>query len=263
MGEYSGIAWTDHSFNPVWGCMEVSPGCANCYAKGLDVKFKGGAHWGEALKRLKFGEAHWNEPRKWNKKARKEGVRRRVFGGSMCDVFEDHPVVMEELAKLWRLIRETPDLDWLLLTKRPHRIMASLPVDWDQGYPNVWLGVSVEDVDRAHRIGQLARVPAVVRFVSYEPALGVLSAPDGIIDLSGIDWIIYGGESGQRRRLDQPWWVTAIYERCRAEGIAFFFKQSAGRRPGEVHGVPDDIARTRQYPTPREVVREDSPTSLF
>lgn len=274
MGKDSGIAWTDHSFNPVWGCVKISPGCANCYAERLDKKFKAGKHWGEDPRsRLTFGDAHWKQPIGWNKKARKAGVRHRVFAGSMCDLFEDHPVVAGELAKLWPLIRRTPDLDWLILTKRPHRIEESLPEDWDQGYPNVWLGVSVEDPARAFRILQLATVPAVVRFMSYEPALGPLVVPlrdrmvageeEVGINLVGLDWIIYGGESGVRHRQDKEWWATAIRERCRAEGIAFFFKQVSAVRAGVTHGVPDDIARCREYPTPRKQAARTEHGTLF
>ncbi len=261
MGKDSGIAWTDHSFNPVWGCTKISPGCLNCYAERLDKKFKAGKHWGPAGRRLTFGDAHWKQPIGWNKKARKLGVRHRVFAGSMCDLFEDHPVVAGELAKLWPLIRLTPHLDWLILTKRPENIQRFLPSDWGlRAYANVWLGVSIESYEFQWRRDLLVNVLAPIRFISYEPAIGPL---DDALDLRGIHWLIYGGESGVRHRQDKEWWATAIRERCRAEGIAFFFKQVSAVRAGVTHGVPDDIARCREYPTPREVTSGNCPSTLF
>ena len=121
MGMDSKIGWTHHTFNPVWGCVKVSPGCKNCYAETLSKRF-GENIWGPDSERRTFGDKHWNEPRRWNKRAEKEGKRQRVFCGSMCDIYEDHPTTNEALLRLFDLIEETPWLDWLLLTKRPEYI---------------------------------------------------------------------------------------------------------------------------------------------
>lgn len=218
MAEQTNIAWCDHTFNPVLGCAKVSPGCANCYAETLAKRF-GQAVWGPNAPRRMMSAAYWKKPLAWHRKAMRDGVRRRVFCGSMCDIFEDHPTVSRERAKLWRLIAETPWLDWLLLTKRPQRMVyASMPASWEfRGWPNVWLGTSIESNDHVWRAKELVAVSAAVRFISYEPALGPLDK----LDLTGIHWIIYGGESGPGHR-----------DRCRAAGVKFFFKQRSGARPG-------------------------------
>lgn len=172
MGSETIIAWTDHTFNIAWGCTKVSPGCAHCYAETGSKRY-GHSVWGPKNPRRTFGDKHWNEPLKWNRDAEKEGRRHRVFCSSMCDIFEKHPTIDQEREKLWPLIRSTPRLDWQLLTKRPERIAQRLPQDWAEGYPNVWLGTSVENQKYADlRIPVLLQIPAVVRFISYEPALG-------------------------------------------------------------------------------------------
>lgn len=234
MGTETGIAWTDHTFNIAWGCQKVSPGCTHCYAEDLSTRYGHGV-WGPGKPRRTFGAKHWAEPIAWNRAAMKAKrrdkacpERRRVFCSSMCDIFEDHPTIERELRKLWPLIRETPSLDWQLLTKRAERIAESLPADWGGGYANVWLGVSIETREYEWRVQLLRRVPARVRFVSYEPALGPVAG----IDLTGIDWLIYGGESGAEFRRDEEQWARDIREQCDREGVAFFFKQRAARYPG-------------------------------
>jgi protein gp37 len=162
----------------------------------------------------------------------------------MCDNFEDHPTIEAERAKLWPLIRDTPWLDWQLLTKRPERMIDNLPDDWGDGYPNVWLGVSIESNEYAHRADVLRQVPCVVRFVSYEPALGPLDK----LDLRGLSWLIYGGESGPHYRKHDPAWPRAMRDRCRSAGVAFFHKQSPGRYPGT--GVALDGEVIHEFPAP-------------
>ena len=126
MGVETKIAWTDHTFNPWWGCVKVSPGCANCYAETF-AKRTGHAVWGAETDRRFFGDKHWAEPVKWNLAAAKAGVRRRVFCGSMCDVFEGpRPLLDDWRDQLWTLIRYTPNLDWLLLTKRPESLAEAM-----------------------------------------------------------------------------------------------------------------------------------------
>jgi protein gp37 len=148
----------------------------------------------------------------------------RVFCASVCDVFEDHPVAEETRPRLWRLIRETPWLDWQVLTKRADRIAADLPANWP--YQNVWLGVSIENADYVWRADELREIPAAVRFISYEPALGPLDD----LDLSGIDWVIYGGESGPGYRQHDLAWPRAMLKKCAEAGAAFFYKLSAAPR---------------------------------
>jgi protein gp37 len=172
MSANTGIAWTDHTFNPWWGCQRVSPGCEHCYAETFDHRL-GGKHWGPQAERRFFGDAHWNEPRKWNKAAREAGVRKRVFCASMADVFEARDDLNGERLRLWQLIEETPWLDWQLLTKRPENVAKILTARWlENPRPNVWIGTTVEDQKRAdERVPELLKVPAAVRFLSVEPLL--------------------------------------------------------------------------------------------
>ncbi len=247
MGQETLIAWTTHTFNMVWGCVKVSPGCAHCYAETLSKRY-GHDVWGKDKTRRVFGEKHWREPLRWHEEARAAGERRRAFCGSMCDWCEDHPTVEQERRKLWSLIRDTPQLDWLLLTKRPERIRECLPADWGGGYLNVWLGTSVENNDYAWRADHLRQVPATVRFISYEPALGPLDR----LDLTGIDWVIYGGESGAGFRQHDLSWPREMRRRCEEANVAFFYKQSAAIRTEM--GTTLDGQTVRQYPIPRLVL---------
>lgn len=246
MADTTIIAWTHHTFNIAWGCVKVSPGCKNCYADGLSRRY-GHDVWGPGKSRRTFGVKHWSEPLRWNAEAQKAGERRRVFCGSMCDWSEDHPAIDAERGKLWPLIRATPWLDWQLLTKRADRITSNLPVDWGTGYPNVWLGVSIENADYAWRADHLRTIPAAVRFVSYEPALGPLAHA---LDLTGLHWIIYGGESGPGYRPEDKQWARDMRDACRNAGLAFFHKQSAAYRT-EI-GIELDGEIVREYPSTRQ-----------
>lgn len=256
MGETTKIAWCDHTFNIAWGCFKVSPGCKNCYADTFSTTRMGFDVWGPpaVTERRTFGEKHWRQPVKWNREAEQAGERRRVFSSSMADVFEDHPTVIAQLEKLWPLIKATPGLDWMLLTKRAERIEWSLPSDWNDGaeYPNVWLGVSVEDHEYAlARLGYLSQVSAAVRFVSYEPALGPIDW-EAIHEANGglnLDMIIYGGESGPGFRPEDKQWARDTLAYCRRRGIAFFHKQSAA--PKTEMGIELDGRIVREFPTPR------------
>lgn len=224
MGENSKIEWTDHTFNPWWGCTKISPGCDLCYAKVHSTRY-GFNVWGHGQERRVFGDQHWDQPRKWDRRAQRDSVRRRVFCASMADVF-DAEAPATELPKLWALIRETPALDWQLLTKRPNRIHRVLPPDL-VGAPNVWLGTSVENSEYVWRVPELVKVPAVVHFLSVEPLLG----PIANLPLDDIEWVIVGGESGSGYRPMKAEWVQEIRDRCVSAGVAFFFKQWGGRTP--------------------------------
>jgi len=224
MGAETKIEWTTHTFNPWWGCTKVTDGCKFCYAEALAKRY-GNDVWGVGKARRIFGEKHWAEPLRWNAQAAREGERHRVFCASMADVF-DPEAPESELQKLWELIRQTPYLDWQILTKRPEHIAANLPPDWGLGYSNVWLGTSVEDERVIKRISDLAAVPARVRFLSCEPLIGPLDD----LPLKGIDWVIVGGESGPKARPMQRAWVESILRQCREADVPFFFKQWGGTR---------------------------------
>lgn len=202
MGENSKIEWCHHTFNPWRGCTKVSPGCANCYAETMSHRNPAVlGEWGPNGKRVIAAESYWVQPIKWNREALMAGERRRVFCASLADVFEDRPELDEPRSRLMGKIACSPNLDWLLLTKRPQDITPALKRladryagygqfagtlvrSWLDGTPpaNVWLGVSVEDQARAdERIPHLLRIPAAIRFLSCEPLLGP-------VDLTRVRW---------------------------------------------------------------------------
>ena len=241
--KHSKISWTDHTFNPWWGCVKVSPACTHCYAEKF-AKRTGHSVWGVESERRTFGEKHWRQPLKWNAEAAKTGLRRRVFCASMADVFEDHPTAAAERTKLWRLIGATPNLDWLLLSKRPENMMKMLP--GGRSPENVWLGTTVESQQYAQeRLPHLLAVPAKVHFVSAEP---LLESIDLTPWLATLDWLIVGGESGAGFRPFDPDWARSLKAQCRANGTAFFMKQMNGlssRKAAEE--VPKDL-QVQQFP---------------
>ena len=221
------IEWTDHSHNFWWGCTKVSPACKNCYAEtfskrtGRQVFGKGVPRWQPSDK------TRLNNPRKWNAEAKKLGIRYKVFTLSMGDFFDDE-VDDAWREEGWRIIAETPHLDWLILTKRPENIKAMLPDNWGpNGWDNVWLGTTTEDQANADlRIPILTAIPAKIHFLSVEPLLEEVD-----LDLSNIDWVIVGGESGPRPRPMEKAWVTNVQLQCAASSTHFFFKQWGGRPP--------------------------------
>jgi protein gp37 len=232
MGRDSNIEWTNHTFNPWWGCVNVSPACDNCYAEQMGNRF--GAKWGKDTPRRFFGDKHWREPVLWNKRCENAGERQRVFCASMADVFEDRRDLDAHRERLWDLIEETPWLDWLLLTKRPWSIRKLLPASWTATVPgavrdNVWLGTTAENQKWAdRRIPELLAVPARMHFISVEPLLGPIALAPEWLDLNGtrhLDWVIVGGESGHDARPMQPEWVRSLREQVKGAGVEFLFKQ--------------------------------------
>lgn len=211
MAKNSRIEWTNHTFNPWWGCIKVSPACKHCYAEAWSKRV-GQNVWGPKSERRFFGDKHWSEPLKWNLEAERSGERRRVFCASMADVFEDRAGLDEWRVKLWALIEKTPHLDWLLLTKRPERIAATVP--WGKNWPgNVWIGTTVEDQEWAdERLPYLAELPAAVRFISAEPLLGPLNLRSWLG--TSLDWVIAGGESGPKARPSSPAWFRDVMNQC-------------------------------------------------
>lgn len=222
MGRDSKINWTDHTFNPWWGCSKVSLGCANCYAESLSTRY-GHSIWGATASRRFFGDKHWNEPLSWNRAAAQSGQTARVFCASMADVYEDRPDLVEPRERLFELIHATPALRWLLVTKRPENILR-------MGYPETaWLGVSAENqTEWNRRVSVLLTIPASVRFVSAEPLLDS-------IDMGNLspDWLIVGGESGPKARPVDPAWVRSLRDQCLGRVTKFWFKQWGGVRPDE------------------------------
>ncbi len=235
MGQNSSIEWTDHTFNPWWGCTKVSPACDNCYAE-LWAKRMGHQVWGSQANRRFFTDHHWKEPLAWNDEARIEKRRRRVFCASMADVFERRAELSSERERLWKLIDATPWLDWLLLTKRPQNVAHLAP--WKEQWPrNVWLGTTVENQLYAERrLPLLLKHPAAVRFLSCEPLLGPIDLRTWFHrkGLHPISWVITGGESGPGARAMHPDWPTGLLRQCQEAGVPFHFKQWGHWVPAEL-----------------------------
>lgn len=280
MGSNTKIEWADHTFNPWVGCSKVSPACDNCYAETWAKRAGTPELWDGERRRTTV--SYWKQPLKWNKQHDQfyleHGHRQRVFCASLADIF-DNQVPDQWRHDFWQLVRDTPNLDWMLLTKRPQNIKGMLPTDWKYGYPNVWLGLTVENQKEAERkIPVLIGVHARVKFLSIEPPLGAIDldkqrcethnrefvgqgeegeyctecAADGFTgDMpcghwlnynGGITWVITGGETGSRARPSNPDWFRSIRDQCQDAGVAFFFKQF-----GEWAPNPNAI------PTPRNI----------
>lgn len=265
MAENSDIAWTHHTFNPWMGCTKISPACVHCYAEKQVFRFtkketKIEDVWGVDAPRQRTGRKYWAKPHAWNRKAAEAGTRHRVFVASLADVFDNHRSIKKEWRDaLWQLIRECPHLDFLLLTKRPQNMRKMLPADWGNGYPNVWLGTTVENQEECNkRLQWLLDFPAVVHFVSCEPLLGPVDLRrsiyppfkqkhenDPFVALDGlrgymvgadeylkhkIGWVICGGESAPndvRRDMNLDW-ARSLRDQCAAAGVPFLFKQYSG-----------------------------------
>lgn len=288
MAVQTNIEWADSTFNPWIGCTKVGPGCDHCYAATMDARkvFQGVTHWGAGVPRQRTSDANWMQAHKWNDKPFYEcadchwrgdkpetagtkltdglhscpecdslnliEARRRVFCASLADVF-DNEVPQEWRYDLFNLILSTPNLDWLLVTKRIGNVQRMLnetlpesikalpaghPLAWP--WPHVWLGITVVNQAEADRdIPKLLEVDASVRFLSMEPLLGAIDLsrvmlPDG--DSlgqglfshgagAGIDWVIVGGESGPESRPMHPDWARSLRDQCQVAGVPFLFKQ--------------------------------------
>ncbi len=260
MSENSKIEWTDHSFNPWEGCQKVGPGCDHCYAETRNARFGGGTavNWGPGAPRRRTSAANWRKPLAWNRDAgvfyAQHGRRQRVFCASLADVF-DNAVDPAWRADLFDLIYATPNLDWLLLTKRIGNVPRMLV---GAGMPgrlpsNVWLGATIVNQSEADRdIPKLLAVHARVRFLSMEPLLGPVNLKDIsitgrpmdiMLPLAGltwtvtstgtrcttshpkVDWVIVGGESGPGARPMHRDWARSLREQCAEAGVPFLFKQ--------------------------------------
>lgn len=238
------IEWARHTFNPWWGCARISPGCVHCYADTIATRW-GHELWRRHGPRRAMSDQYWQKPLIWNRKAAEADGPVRVFCASMADVFEDHPesdvwaFQDKERARLWDLIEATPNLTWMLLTKRPQNVAGMVP--WGEDWPStVWLGASVEDQRRAdERMPILLDIPAAVRFVSAEPLVGPVSLWDlGLETGAGPEWVICGGESGAKARPMHAGWARSLRDQCRRAGprVPFHFKQHGAWAPV----VPDE-----------------------
>jgi protein gp37 len=286
MGKTTEISWCDATFNPWIGCTKVSPGCANCYAEvNTSVRTKG-IKWGKDQPRQRTSAAYWRGPITWNKIAHTNieahpgyaHVRPRVFCASLADWLDDE-VPVAWLRDLLLLIEATPNLDWLLLTKRPQNWQPRLQEVMSDGIPwksdsmiqnwldfkippkNVWVGTSVEDQIRADlRIPHLVKIPAVIRFLSVEPLLSFV----GLSLTKDIHWAIFGGESGPNSRPCNIDWIRSGVTQCRAVGVRPFVKQLGAvctvnnvpggsriqlkdRKGGDITEFPEDL-RVREWP---------------
>ena len=221
--------------------MRVSPACDRCYAAAIAKRFDwhdndGRDLWDVHAERKRTSEAYWRGPVRWNRDALAAGERRRVFCASMADVFDNHAAEAWRV-ELWDLIRATPALIWVLLSKRPQNAAAMLPPDWGDGWPNVWLGTTVENnLEAARRIPYLAGIPAALRFLSVEP---LLEAVDLAPWLDRLHWVICGGESGAGARPTQPDWMRNLRDQVHAAGARHSSSNSARtERPGSASSIP-------------------------
>ena len=209
----TGIEWTDKTWNPTTGCDKVSPGCLHCYAEALTKRFPRNFPNGFDLT---LHPERLQEPLRWRTPS-------RVFVNSMSDLFHDD-VPIEFIQQVFAVIQSTPWHIYQILTKRPERLQT---LATNLFFPeNVWLGVSVENQNYVSRLEYLRDAPASVRFISCEPLLGAVN-----LNLTGIHWVIVGGESGQKHRPMELSWAESIRDQCQSSKVAFFFKQIGGRTP--------------------------------
>lgn len=252
MGENSQIGWTHHSFNIVWGCQKVSEECDHCYAE-VFAKRVGLKVWGppKTTDRRVLSDKYWKQPILWDHMARDAGERHRVFCSSMADVLEDHPTVAAQRLRLWPLVEATPNLDWLLLTKRPENAPRMLPDSWwEFGCPaNVWFGATAGLQKRLdERWPHLLLIPARTRFLSVEPMLGPIVVPSDAARL--LHWVIIGGETAPddvRTDLDVK---SANYLAVKLSDlqIPVYVKQDSGRYPGQRGRLSDWMWSLKQFP---------------
>ncbi|MDN7558852.1 phage Gp37/Gp68 family protein [Burkholderia orbicola] len=252
MSENSKIEWTDSTFNPWEGCAKVSPGCDHCYAEARNARFGGGTavNWGPGAPRRRTSAANWRKPLAWEAAHAEffaaHGRRQRVFCASLADVF-DNAVDPAWRAALFDLIERTPNLDWLLLTKRIGNVMSMVSeaaqyqfdldrIEKPRLHDNVTIGATIVNREEMLRDAEkLLAVPARVRFWSVEPMLADLGEiPAELMP----DWIICGGESGPDARPMHPDWARNLRDQCAAAGVPFLFKQWGEWAPGENCGGP-------------------------
>jgi len=239
MATNSHIEWTEMTWNPVTGCTKISQGCKNCYAERMAKRLHamGMARYSNGFA-VTMHEDLIELPKKWRQP-------RLVFVNSMSDLF--HPdVPIEFIQRVFAVMAECPRHTFQVLTKRGERLAELAPrLHWAS---NIWMGVSVEDANVVHRVRDLQRVPAAVRFLSVEPLIGAV----GELPLDGIHWVIVGGESGPRSRPMRQEWVEDIQRQCDVANAHFFFKQWGGTRKDltgrELNGITYNAMPPRHVP---------------
>jgi protein gp37 len=244
MGSFTTIEWTDATWNPVTGCTKISAGCDHCYAQRFSERFRGTAgHPFEMGFDLTLRPERLDQPLRWREP-------RMIFVNSMSDLF--HKEIPEEF--ITRVCDTMERAHWHIfqvLTKRSSLMRDFLRRRYvrTRGPLHMWFGVSVEDGSKKSRIRHLQEAPAGVRFLSIEPLIG----PVGELDLTGIDWVIVGGESGPGARVMNPEWVREVREQCLESGVAFFFKQWGGTRKAKT-GRELDGRTWNEFPTQCQTV---------
>jgi protein gp37 len=212
----SKIEWTNSTWNPLTGCSKISPGCKNCYAERMARRLQamGQPHYQNGFRVTVHTDAFQTPLKKWK-------TPRLIFVNSMSDLFHEQ-VPIDFILNIFSIMKQANWHVFQVLTKRSERLVElSGKIDWPK---NVWMGVSVENSNYSYRIDQLQTISAFKKFLSLEPLLGPL--PN--INLSGIDWVIVGGESGPKSRAIEEEWVIDIRDQCIARRIPFFFKQWGG-----------------------------------
>lgn len=267
MSDTTTIEYANHTWSPWLGCEPVSPGCAHCYASAISNRAGRGEYRRGMTRTL---TKDWEKPLRWNRNPRYVcdrcgtqyvdpdllgtpwacdncgmaiGAKDQRILVSMCDPFDD-VVLTEWHVRFHALVADTPNLTWLLLTKRPENVMAYGPLP-----ENVWLGVSVEDQPRAEeRIPILCGIPAKVKWVSYEPSLGPVDIYRWLGGANGVSWVVSGGESGfNHRKLDVDW-IDSMNRQCQSAGVAHFVKQDSARFSGEQGRIPNELWKVKQFP---------------
>lgn len=268
MGQDSKIQWTHHTFNPWRGCTKISEGCTHCYAETLSHRNPEVlGEWGPMGTRVIAAESYWREPAKWNRAALAAGERGRVFCASLADIFEDGQTmpagelddVSQARRRLFQTIDSTPNLDWLLLTKRPQNVRSLWPDARRRA--NVWLGATAENQSRFNERCQPlldCRDLVSVLFLSVEPMLEMVDVRPALGSTNGVGWVIVGGESGKGARQFNPDWARLIRDMCGDAGVPFFMKQMGEattdrpglrlkKKGGDLEDIPGDL-RVREFP---------------
>lgn len=262
----SAINWTDHTANFWWGCFKVSDGCKNCYAETLSKRY-GKSIWGPPAttqREPKLGI--WKDIRMWDREAKAEGVRRRVFVSSMSDFLEDHPTANEIRPFAMGEIEKLEWLDVLMLTKRPENAYMFLRNWWDSWPEHVWFGATAENQETlTKRVWEFVGHPAKVKFLSVEPMLGSIDLSHQYTHYRNdvltwekwptsriyehINWVICGGESGAKCRPFEWDWARSLRDQCKAANVAFWMKQGGGHpsKRHELSDIPEDL-RIRELP---------------
>lgn len=256
MAENTKIEWATHSWSPWIGCAKIHTGCLNCYAEADFATRRKRVVWGPNGTRSVTSDEYWRKPITWNRKADETGERVRVFP-SLCDPFEDHCDVAYWREGMFDLIDNTPNLDWVLLTKRPENILRMWPDK--KSRQNVWLLYSASDQESLELgAGSLIDCLSLARIVgvSLEPLLGPISLSIALsadrlwfADPTGmLKWVIVGGESGPNARPFKMVWLEQIVAQCQGAGVPVFVKQDYGKTPGQRGRISDAIWKLKQLP---------------